>query len=84
MPGKKSSISASRPIARCCHVRQRHPLYSEALLLCAVPGCPEGTAAPHIHVAVDFGFEVPRVMSFEREQVLQGSRLAFRWRQPCL
>jgi hypothetical protein len=83
LPGKKSSTSSSRSIALCGHVRQRHPLYAEALLLCAVPGCPEGTAAPHINVAVDSGFDVPRVVSFERERIVQGSRLGFRWRPPC-
>ena len=80
-----SEVAASlwqRDVARCSHVRQRHPLHDQALLVCAWPGCPEGTRNRIIQVPVadDFGRE-PVLVRFERETLpLQGARLSFRWR----
>jgi hypothetical protein len=80
-----SEVPASlwqRDVVRCSHVRQRHPLHDEALLVCAWPGCPEGTRNRIIQVPVadDFGRE-PVLVRFERETLpLQGARLSFRWR----
>ena len=80
-----SEVPASlwqRDVARCTHVRQRHPLHHEALLVCAWPGCPEGTRNGIIQVPVedDFG-SAPVLVRFERETLpLQGARLSFRWR----
>ncbi len=82
-----SEVSASlggRDALRCTHLRQRHPLHDEALLVCAWPGCPEGTRNPVIQVPVsdDFG-PLGDVARFERETVPQqgaGARLSFRWR----
>lgn len=80
-----SEVSASlwgRDSSRCTHLRQRHPLHDEALLVCAWPGCPEGTRNPVIQVPVsnDFG-PLADVARFERETVpQQGARLSFRWR----
>jgi len=82
-----SEVTASlwgRDASRCTHLRQRHPLHDEALLVCAWPGCPEGTRNPVIQVPVsdDFG-PLADVARFERESVPQqgaGARLSFRWR----
>lgn len=71
-----------RDVARCNHLRQRHPLHHEALLICAWPGCPEGTRNGMIQVAVadDFG-HAPTLVRFERETLpQQGGRLSFRWK----
>jgi hypothetical protein len=70
-----------RVAARCNHLRQRHPLHGEALLVCAWPGCSEGTRNGVIQVLVadDLG-RVPVLVRFERQSLPQGPRLAFRWR----
>jgi hypothetical protein len=71
-----------RDVVRCNHLRQRHPLHDEALLICAWPGCPEGTRNAMIQVSVadDFGSE-PVLVRFERETLPQhGGRLSFRWK----
>ena len=71
-----------RDVTRCNHLRQRHPLHEEAILMCAWPGCPEGTRNAVIQVAVsdDFG-RSPVLVRLERESLPQiGSRLSFRWR----
>jgi hypothetical protein len=71
-----------RDVVRCNHLRQRHPLHQEALLICAWPGCPEGTRNHMIHVAVeeDVG-RTPTLARFERETLPQQSgRLSFRWK----
>ena len=67
-----------RDPARCSHLRQLH---GEALLVCAWPGCPEGTRNGVIQVSVadDFG-SAPVLIRFERQFVPQGRRLGFRWR----
>lgn len=80
-----SEVSASlwgRDASRCTHLRQRHPLHDEALLVCAWPGCPEGTRNPVIQVPVtDDSGPLADVARFERETVpQQGARLSFRWR----
>ena len=79
-----SELSASlwgRDVARCNHLRQRHPLHEEALLVCAWPGCPEGTRNGVIQVPMsdDFG-HAPVLLRLERESFAQGARLAFRWK----
>ena len=79
-----SDASASvlgRDGVRCAHLRQRHPLNDEALLVCAWPGCPEGTRNGVIQVPVadDFG-SAPVLARFERESLQQGARLSFRWK----
>jgi len=80
-----SEVSASLwgpDVIRCNHLRQRHPLHQEAILMCAWPGCPEGTRNAVIQVAVadDFG-RAPVLVRFERESLPQnGSRLSFRWK----
>ena len=70
-----------RDVARCNHLPQRHPLHSEALLVCAWPGCPEGTrdGVLQVPIANDFG-RSPVLARFERESLPQGLRLTFRWR----
>jgi hypothetical protein len=71
-----------RDVVRCNHLRQRHPLHHEALLICAWPGCPEGTRNGMIQVPVadDFG-RAPTLVRFERETLpQQGGRLFFRWK----
>ena len=71
-----------RDVARCNHLRQRHPLHHEALLICAWPGCPEGTRNGMIQVPVadDFG-RAPTLVRFERETLpQQRGRLSFRWK----
>ena len=81
-----SDVSPSlwrRAVARCTHLRQRHPLHEEAILMCAWPGCPEGTRNAVIQVAVseDFG-RTPVLVRLERESLPQrGSRLSFRWKR---
>ena len=80
-----SDVSSSRwgrDATRCNHLRQRHPLHEEAILMCAWPGCPEGTRNAVIQVAVsdDFG-GAPVLVRLEREFLpQQGSRLSFRWK----
>ena len=80
-----SEVSASlwgRDASRCTHLRQRHPLHEEAILMCAWPGCPEGTRNTIIQVAVsdDVG-RSPVLARLERESLPQdGSRLSFRWK----
>ena len=71
-----------RDAARCGHLRQRHPLHDEALLVCAWPGCPEGTVSVIIQVPVtdDRAGKNVVLVRFERESVSRGDRLAFRWR----
>lgn len=69
-------------MTRCNHLRQKHPLHGEAILMCAWPGCSEGTRNAIIQVAVsdDFG-RAPVLVRFERESLPQhGSRLSFRWK----
>jgi hypothetical protein len=70
-----------RDVSRCNHLRQRHPLQDEALLVCAWPGCPEGTRNGVIQVAIsdDFG-RAPVLIRFERESFAQGARRAYRWK----
>jgi len=71
-----------RDVVRCNHLRQRHPLHEEALLICAWPGCPEGTRNGMIQVPVadDFG-HAPTLVRFERETLPQQSgRFSFRWK----
>ena len=71
-----------RDVTRCNHLRQRHPLHEEAILMCAWPGCPEGTRNAAIQVAVsdDFG-RSPVLVRLERESLPQDdSRLSFRWK----
>jgi len=80
----RSDASASlwrRDGAHCTHLRQRHPLHDEALLICAWPGCPEGTRNGVIQVPVadDFGGE-PVLARFKRETLQQGPRFSFRWK----
>jgi hypothetical protein len=79
-----SEVSASlwgRDAVRCSHLRQRHPLHDEALLVCAWPGCPEGTRNGVIQVPVADDFGRSSVLArFERETFPQGSRLVFRWK----
>ena len=80
-----SDVPASlwgRDAARCNHLRQKHPLHQEAILMCAWPGCPEGTRNDVIQVAVsdDFG-RSPVLVRLERELLAQdGSRPGFRWK----
>jgi hypothetical protein len=80
-----SDVPASlwgRDVTRCNHLRQRHPLHDEAILMCAWPGCPEGTRNDVLKVAVsdDFG-RAPVLVRFERESLPQhDSRLSFRWK----
>lgn len=79
-----SEVPASlwgRDVARCDHLRQRQPLHAEALLVCAWPGCPEGTRNGVIQVAIsdDFG-HAPVLIRFERESLAQGTRPAYRWK----
>ena len=71
-----------RDVARCNHLRQRHPLHEEAILMCAWPGCPEGTRNTIIQVAVsDEVGRSPVLARLERESLPQdGSRLSFRWK----
>jgi len=69
-------------VTRCNHLRQRHPLHEEAFLMCAWPGCPEGTRNAIIQVAVsnDIG-RTPVLVRLERESLPQrDSRLSFRWK----
>jgi len=69
-------------VTRCNHLRQRHPLHEHAILMCAWPGCSEGTrsAAIQVTVADDLG-RAPVLVLLERESLpQQGSRLSFRWR----
>jgi len=79
-----SEVSASlwgRDAVRCSHLRQRHPLHDEALLVCAWPGCPEGTRNGVIQVRVaDDSGRSSVLARFERETLPQGPRLAFRWK----
>jgi hypothetical protein len=79
-----SVVSASlwgRDLTRCKHLRQRHPLHDEALLVCAWPGCPEGTWNGVIQVPISDDFGRAQVLTrFERESVEQGPRLTFRWK----
>jgi hypothetical protein len=79
-----SEVSASlwgRDASRCNHLRQRHPLHDEALLVCAWPGCPEGTRNGVIQVPVVDDFGRSSVLArFERQTSSQGARLAFRWK----
>lgn len=82
MPVSEAPVSLrGRDPALCNHLRQRHPLDGEALLVCAWPGCPEGTRNGVIQVSVadDFG-SAPVLIRFERQFVPQGRRLGFRWR----
>ena len=79
-----SEVSVSlwdRDATRCNHLRQRHPLHDEALLVCAWPECPEGTRTGVIQVPVadDFG-SAPVLARFERQAVPKGPRLAFCWK----
>jgi hypothetical protein len=79
-----SEASASlwgRDLARCNHLRQRHPLHDEAVLVCAWPGCPEGTRNGVIQVPIsdDFG-RASVLVRLERESFSQGQRMAFRWK----
>ena len=69
-------------MARCHHLRQRHPLHEEVLLMCAWPGCPEGTRNSAIQVAITHGVGRGRVVvELERESLPQpDSRLSFRWK----
>ena len=71
-----------RDVTSCNHLRQRHPLHHEALLVCAWPGCPEGTRNRVIEVPVaDGAGRTPVLGRFERETLpVQGARLSFRWR----
>ena len=70
-----------RDATRCSHLRQRHPLHGEAMLVCAWPGCPEGTRNGVIQVPVADDFaSAPVLVRFERQSLPQGPRLAFRWR----
>jgi hypothetical protein len=79
-----SEVSASlrgRDAVRCSHLRQRHPLHDEVLLVCAWPGCPEGTRNGVIQVRVaDDSGRSSVLARFERETLPQGPRLAFRWK----
>jgi len=79
-----SEVSASlwgRDAVRCSHLRQRHPLHDEALLVCAWPGCPEGTRNGVIQVRVaDDSGRSSVLARFERETLPHGPRLAFRWK----
>lgn len=80
-----SEVPASfwqRDVARCNHLRQRHPLHHEALLVCAWPGCSEGTRNRIIQVPVaDDSGRAPVLVRFERETLpVHGARLSFRWR----
>ena len=69
-------------MTRCNHLRQRHPLHEEAILMCAWPGCPEGTRSAVIQVIVseDVG-SAPVMVLLERESLpQQDARLSFRWK----
>jgi hypothetical protein len=82
MSGSDASASLwGRDGAHCTHLRQRHPLHDEALLVCAWPGCPEGTRNGVIQVPVadDFG-SAPVLARFKRETLQHGARLSFRWK----
>ena len=80
-----SEVSASlwgRDASRCNHFRQRHPLHDEAFLLCAWPGCPEGTRNGVIQVSVGGDFDRSSFLArFERETLPKGARPAFRWKR---
>lgn len=82
MSDSEASVSLwGREAARCNHLRQRHPLHVEALLVCAWPGCPEGTRNAVIQVPVADDFDsAPVLVRFARESLPQGPPLAFRWR----
>ncbi len=71
-----------RDQARCNHLRQRHPLHDEALLVCAWPGCSEGTRNGMIQVRVaGDSVRAPVLVRFERETLpQQRGRFSFRWR----
>jgi len=73
---------AHDPSVRCGHLRQRNPLRSEALLVCAWPGCPEGTFDVAIQVCVEAASPGRRevLVELERESLPRGELLAFRWR----
>ena len=65
----------------CRHPQQRHPFYAEAFLLCAWPGCPQGTLRTAIDVTV--GAWLPasgtELAVFEREEQPGGRGRIFRW-----
>jgi hypothetical protein len=65
---------------RCGHVRQIHPLHAEAILLCARPGCSEGTARSSIQVRIDLRSSIvpARVVQFDREAAGDGGP-PYRW-----
>jgi hypothetical protein len=68
--------------ARCAHLRQRNPLRSDALLVCAWPGCPEGTLHCAIQVCVEAASPWRRevLVELERESMPRGERFTFRWK----
>lgn len=68
---------------RCRHPRQVHPLHAGALLLCAWPGCGEGTARTYIQVAVERGTMSSRVVRFDREAASGEGVSSFRWSSSC-
>ena len=67
---------------RCGHRRQAHPLHGDALLVCAWPGCSEGTARSSIQVKIAprSSISCDRVVQFERAAAGDGGP-PYRWRE---
>ena len=66
---------------RCRHRRQLHPLHADALLVCAWPGCSEGTAQGSIQVRIELRSSsiVPaKVVQFDRQAAGDGGP-PYRW-----
>ncbi len=84
MPHRKRDLAGNRHAGSPCrHPRQSHPLHVEALLVCAWPGCGEGTARTFIQVAVERGIASSRVVQFDREFASGEGPKGFRWRASC-
>jgi hypothetical protein len=72
-------------LRHCRHPQQRHPFYAEAFLLCAWPGCPQGTLRTAIDVTVGASPAVAgtKLAVFQREEQPAGRRRIFRWSRQC-
>jgi len=76
--------TGQREGSRCGYPRQLHPLHTGTLLLCAWPGCSEGTAQDFIHVTIERRSITAsaRIVQYDRESAGDPSGPPYRWREP--
>jgi hypothetical protein len=82
--GRNHRCTGWRNGLRCGHPRQVWPLNAGAFMLCAWPGCSEGTTRHSIRVRIEQrSFIAPaRVVQFDREGAGCGGP-PYRWTEIC-